>query len=495
MRTPRRRTPKGTRSTRDTAERVLSPGQWWAPIILMAGVVASLLFAWLGWLPSQYFGPRAVVIAAIATVTIAYLAVMTLKSVLAFISPHQPDQSAVARVDDGALPTYTILVPLYREAAILAPLIFNLGKLDYPVERLQVLLLVEEDDEETRGALATFDLAGHFEPIVVPHSHPRTKPKACNLGLERATGDYCVIFDAEDRPEPDQLRKAVAAFSAAPRDLVCVQAQLQYWNVTTNWLTRLFAGEYASYFSLLLGGLTRIGGPVPLGGTSNHFPTYALRQLGGWDAFNVTEDADLGIWIARRGGRVALISSVTWEEANSRVGNWVRQRSRWVKGYVQTYLVHMRSPLRLLRELGLRRFLIFQVIVGGTPLTLLVNPIVWGLTLAYIVGPREAIATLFPLTIFYLGVAAMLGGNFLFLYTQMAGCMERGLYSSIGWTLALPVYWVLMSASAYKAVAQLLLPHRRHHWEKTVHGLVPQAAERSVAGDHRDSRQSVSPAR
>jgi cellulose synthase/poly-beta-1,6-N-acetylglucosamine synthase-like glycosyltransferase len=257
---------------------------------------------------------------------------------------------------------------------------------------------------------------------------------------------------------------------------VCVQAELQYFNPETNVLTRWFAAEYACNFSLVLPGLTRTDAPVPLGGTSNHFRTQALRELGGWDGYNVTEDADLGIWIARAGLRVSMIDSVTWEEANSRVGNWIRQRSRWIKGYIQTYLVHMRHPVRLGRELGLRNFVAFQCVVGGTVLTLLFNPIFWALTIAYVAFGQQWVSAVFPAPVLYLGMASMIVGNFISLWFQMAACMERGLYPSVKWLLAVPVYWVLLSVAAFKAFGQLLNPRLRHHWEKTTHGLVVDGA-------------------
>lgn len=480
--------PTLTPPVRDNAAEVLSRRQ--SQVLLAAGAVTLPLplLAMVGWLP-QLFDLRDVLTAGVAVVTVIYVCIVSYKTVLIAAATRTRPQPAAAVIRrPGPLPTYTILVPLYKEAAILRQLVANLSALDYPPELQQVLLLVEDDDEETIAGLATLELPGHFEVLLVPESFPRTKPKACNAGLAQARGDFCVIYDAEDRPDPDQLRKAVAAFGTSSRAVACVQAELQYFNPATNVLTRWFAAEYACNFSLVLPGLTRLGAPVPLGGTSNHFRTDALRELGGWDEYNVTEDADLGMWIARRGLHVAVIDSVTLEEANSKVGNWVRQRSRWIKGYIQTYLVHMRHPVQLFKQLGPSGFFSFQCVVGGTPFTLLVNPLFWSLTIGYVVFGQRWVADVFPTPVFYFGIASMAIGNFLSLWYLMLACMKRGLYPSVKWVLIVPVYWVLMSLAAAKAASQLMNPKLRHHWEKTTHGLVVDdtgAPAPSAAGANR----------
>lgn len=280
---------------------------------------------------------------AIAATVVLYLAVIGFKLAMIAGSGRSSalhfDPGSLTVIADAALPPYTVLVPLYREATVLPTLVSRLSALDYPRDRLQILLLIEADDAETLDAAVTCATDPRFEIVVIPDSVPKTKPKACNIGLARAVGEFCVIYDAEDRPDPDQLRKAALAFRLSPQRVVCVQAELQYWNPWTNWLTRCFAAEYATNFSMTLHGMDRYRLAIPLGGTSNHFRTDALRALGGWDPYNVTEDADLGIRIARRGWDVRMMVSVTEEEANARLGNWLRQRSRWIKGYLQTWLV------------------------------------------------------------------------------------------------------------------------------------------------------------
>lgn len=372
---------------------------------------------------------------------------------------------------DADLPRYTVLVPLYREAAVVPGLVNRLSAMDYPVDKLEILLLVESDDNETRAALERVGLGPAFRIVTIPDTAPKTKPKACNVGLARATGELCVIFDAEDRPDTDQLRKAALAFRLLPQRVVCVQAELQYWNPWTNWLTRCFSAEYATNFSLTLHGMDRHRLAIPLGGTSNHFRIDALRDLGGWDPFNVTEDADLGIRIARRGWEVRMIVSVTEEEANSRLGNWIRQRSRWIKGYMQTWLVHSRHPVKLWRELGTKKTLAIHLTLGFSTVTTLINPIMWAMTISYFVFGPEWMEPLFPAAVLYGGMFAMIAGNALMCYALMLGCLKRGLYAAVRAMLTVPLYWALMSVAAYKALSQLLRPSKRHFWELTEHGL------------------------
>jgi cellulose synthase/poly-beta-1,6-N-acetylglucosamine synthase-like glycosyltransferase len=377
--------------------------------------------------------------------------------------------------DEKELPWYSVLVPLHHEGPMLPALVERLVALDYPPDRLEVLLLVEADDDETHAALGACHLPPHIRPITVPAGRPRTKPRALNVGLARARGTYVVVYDAEDRPDPEQLRRAVAAFSQLPRRVVCLQARLNFYNRHQTLLTRLFTVDYALWYDALLPGLTgptRPGAFVPLGGTSNHFRTEALRRLGGWDPFNVTEDCDLGTRVARAGLQVALLESTTWEEAVTRVGPWVRQRSRWVKGYLQTYLVHMRHPLRLWSDLGPRGFLDFQSLVGGATLMLLINPLMWAFTVAYMAGrdtPAGALVhLLFPSLLYYLALAAMVLGNFTFFYLNLYVCVRHGYDELTRIALLSPLYWLMMSVGAWWGFASLLF--HPHYWAKTPHG-------------------------
>jgi glycosyltransferase XagB len=375
------------------------------------------------------------------------------------------------------LPMYTVLVPLHREGRIIPALVERLQRIDYPPARLQVLLLVEADDEETQAAIERHRLPSHIRPMLMPPGEPRTKPRALNIGLQDARGEYIVIYDAEDQPDPDQLRKAVAAFRTLPRDVVCVQARLLFYNRTQSLLARLFAIDYAVWYHQFLPGLTkgltRPGSFVPLGGTSNHFRVEELRRMGGWDPFNVTEDCDLGVRLGRRGSRVAMLDSTTWEEAVPYPGAWVRQRSRWVKGYLQTYLVHMRHPLQLLRQLGPSGFVDFQSLVGASSLLLLINPLMWLLTLAYMAGkgtPFGAfIESLYPPAVYYPALLSLVVWNFIFFYSNAFVCVRHGFLDLTRYALLTPVYWALMSVGAWMGLVSLI--HNPFYWAKTEHGV------------------------
>ncbi len=266
---------------------------------------------------------------------------------------------------------------MFREAAMLPRWPQALRSLDYPLGKLDIKIVLEAGDTETIEAARALGLEGVFEIIIVPRSQPQTKPKACNFALRFARGEYLVIYDAEDRPEPDQLRKVVATFRRSPPNTACLQCRLNYYNANENWLTRMFTLDYALWFDQVLPGLERLGMPIPLGGTSNHFRTEILRELHAWDPFNVTEDADLGIRIGQKGYRVGVVDSTTFEEASCRAGQWLRQRSRWMKGYMQTLLVHTRRPLQFVRSAGPLGFLGFVFFIGGTVLAGLLNPLFW----------------------------------------------------------------------------------------------------------------------
>lgn len=379
------------------------------------------------------------------------------------------------RLDEHTLPTYTILAPLYREANVLEQLVNGLEALDYPKKKLDIKLLLEEDDLETLDKCKSLRLPPHFQMLILPRSYPRTKPKALNYGLLEARGKYLTIYDAEDLPESDQLKKAVIAFEKYGNDFFCFQAKLNYYNQRQNLLTAFFTTEYSFWFDLMLPGLTAARALIPLGGTSNHFKTQKLKEIGGWDSYNVCEDCDLGVRLSRRGYQTAILDSTTWEEANSKIWNWIRQRSHWVKGYIQTYLVHMRHPIRLHRELGWKRFWQFQLVIGGVPFHLLINPIFWLLLIVYFLTRWGFIEQLFPVWIFVLAFINFYFGNFVFVYLNVLGAMRRKYYSLVKVALLCPLYWVLMSIGAWKGLLQLV--HSPHYWEKTIHGFWREAVE------------------
>ncbi|HET9133362.1 MAG TPA: glycosyltransferase [Gemmatimonadales bacterium] len=372
------------------------------------------------------------------------------------------------------LPVYTILVPAYKEARVIGNLLRSLAALDYPADKLDIILLFEEDDPETLAAAKAAAPGANVRFMVVPAGEPQTKPKACNVGLLFAQGEYLVIYDAEDRPEPDQLKKALLAFRQGPRELACVQAALNYYNWNENFLTRMFTLEYSFWFDYLLPGLDRLRLPIPLGGTSNHFKTAVLRELGGWDPFNVTEDADLGIRAAMHGYRVGIVNSTTYEEANKKLGNWLRQRSRWIKGYMQTALVFSRDPIGLVRRAGLRQAIGFVLLIGGTPLIFLMQPIAIGLTILWLVTRTQLLTPLFPPWLLYISLFNLLFGNVLAIYVNMFAVFKRRLHVLVLFSILNPAYWLLHSMASFKALGQLFT--RPYYWEKTTHGLTRHGA-------------------
>lgn len=369
------------------------------------------------------------------------------------------------------LPMYSVLCPLYKEAHILPAFVESISKMEWPKEKLDVMLLLEEDDEETIASARNMNLPAYVRIVVVPNSQPKTKPKACNYGLHMAKGEYIVIYDAEDIPDPLQLKKAYLAFTTGDQSVRCYQAKLNYHNPHQNLLTRFFTAEYSLWFDVILTGLQTIQTTIPLGGTSNHFRKKDLLALQGWDPFNVTEDCDLGVRLFKNGWKTAIIDSVTLEEANSNWHNWLRQRSRWIKGYMQTYLIHMRHPLDFIRRKGIHA-LLFQLTIGGKIAFMIINPIMWLLTISYFtlyqfVGPT--IEEFYPSIVFYMAVTSLIFGNFMFIYYYMIGAAKREHWTLVKWVYLVPFYWLMVSIAAVIALYQLIV--KPHYWEKTVHGL------------------------
>jgi cellulose synthase/poly-beta-1,6-N-acetylglucosamine synthase-like glycosyltransferase len=430
--------------------------------------------------------PVATIAASMAVATCIYTATFMFKLLLTWVgASRRVDMSAspeaLAELKDADLPDYTVLVPMYREAKVLPLLARALGNLDYPQSKIEVMLVLEEDDEETIEAAKALNLPGTFTIIRTPPSHPKTKPKACNYALQYARGDLVTIYDAEDQPESDQLKKAVLAFQKGDSRLACVQARLNYFNRGENWLTRMFTLEYSQWFDFLLPGLDWLKVPIPLGGTSNHFKLSALRKVGAWDPYNVTEDADLGVRLAQEGYTVGVINSTTFEEANGVLPSWIKQRSRWIKGYMQTWLVHMRRPRHLLRSIGWRGFFSFHLFIGCPPLIMLLNPIMWAVFIVSAVLGRTQLAWMFPEPIGTLAAFNLVFANAALIYFGVVAALKRRYIDLVVAGILQPFYWVLHSVAAYKALWQLI--YNPHYWEKTEHGSssVTQATLASIA--------------
>ena len=445
-----------------------------ARVVFSRGQKIGLALLALICLVALVLWPVGLVITAITIVSAVFLAGTVFKFRVAMRGARydvveRVTRSEVEALTDEELPRYTVLVPVFREANIVGQLVENLGAIDYPAEKLEVLILIEEEDTLTRDALQSASPPPNFRVITVPRGTPQTKPRACNVGLYFATGEYLVIYDAEDTPDPDQLKKAIVGFRRGGEKLVCIQASLNYFNANENVLTRMFTLEYSYWFDYMLAGLDALDLPIPLGGTSNHFRTSALRELGGWDPYNVTEDADLGIRASALGYRVGVVNSTTMEEANTSIPNFIRQLSRWIKGYLQTTLVHARRPRELIGEIGWRRFVAFALLIGGTPATFLGVIPLYIVTLFTIVFPMPELGQFFPVWLLWLALVNFVIGNSTMIYLSMMGPFKRGKFDLLIWALVNPVYWVLHSIAAYKGLWQLLT--RPHYWEKTEHGL------------------------
>lgn len=354
-----------------SAKRALYFTQIVAFLAALAGLIAAFLFA-----PDITF-------TALRIVAFVLFSAAIMLRLFAAASLKQP----LSRLASPArFPTYTILCPLYREANVVADLVAALERIDYPRDALDIKLIVEGDDIDTIAAAIAVSGAPHIEVVIVPPAAPRTKPKALNAALAYARGEYVVIYDTEDRPHPQQLRAALAAFEDAPANLACVQAPLDIDNANVSWISRQFAAEYAILFREVLPLLASLKLPFPLGGTSNHFRIDALRVSGGHDPNNVTEDADLGYRLARDGYALSVIGPPTYEEAPISFSAWLDQRTRWIKGHMQTWLVLMRNPFRTAHELGLRGFAMMQLMLGG------------GLIAAFAHGPLACIVLIAALS-------------------------------------------------------------------------------------------------
>jgi cellulose synthase/poly-beta-1,6-N-acetylglucosamine synthase-like glycosyltransferase len=433
-----------------------------APVLIALIALVLSSFAFLS------FGVASAMVAAIWSVF--FMSVILLRLMSLVSSPEHPRSRHRDLLADE-LPSYSVLVPLYKETKVLGKLLNALIAIDYPVSKLQILLVIEEIDVAMRHALAACQLPPHFEIVVVPDSEPRTKPKALNYALTLARGELLTVYDAEDAPHRLQLRHAAAAFAAAPPETACLQAQLAISAEKQGWLAKQFAIEYAALFGLILPMLAELELPIPLGGTSNHIKTSVLRRLGAWDAFNVTEDADLGLRFARAGYMTGVLDSITTEDATIGLGNWLGQRSRWLKGWMLTWLVHMRHPVRLQAEIGWHGFLAIQSLLLGMIVSSLFHPFFFILAVyqlcinqTFSISPDWAQAFIMAscLVVFAMGYVVTLE-------TGRRGLRRlkiKGWYFSL---LTMPVYWLLISLAAWRAAWELLW--KPYVWNKTEHGV------------------------
>ncbi|MFY0634468.1 MAG: glycosyltransferase [Vannielia sp.] len=374
----------------------------------------------------------------------------------------RPGETAIAR-----LPVVSVMVPLFHEEHIASHLIERLSRLTYPKELLDVCLVMEAADDTTRLTLSRTPLPPWVRVITVPRGAVQTKPRALNYALEFCRGSIIGVWDAEDAPEPEQIHKVVARFHERPPEVACLQGALDFYNAGTNWLSRCFAIEYASWFRVVLPGLARLGWAIPLGGTTLFFRRDALERIGGWDAHNVTEDADLGMRLVRLGYRTELVESTTYEEANCRALPWVKQRSRWLKGYALTWAVHMRRPVRLWRDLGAWRFAGFQLLFLGALSQFILAPLLWSFWLVAF-GLWHPLTPWLPVWAIWMVAATFFASELVNIATGLTGTRLAGHRRLLKWVPSLHLYFPLGALASYKALWEIVT--KPFYWDKTTHG-------------------------
>ena len=390
------------------------------------------------------------------------------------------EKSNTPKLSDAELPFYSIVIALYQEESQVHDLLVSLLTLDWPFEKLEILLVCEEDDLATINTIQTCLSRlrrAHISLITVPVAEPRTKPKALNFALPLCQGECVVIYDAEDRPDPMQLREAAEKFANSDPNLVCLQAPLSIYNYDESWLSKMFAIEYSALFDGLLPTLAYTKSPLPLGGTSNHFKRKTLIEIGGWDPYNVTEDADLGMRIYRSGYLIDTLNTPTFEEAPIDLNVWLKQRTRWFKGWFQTWLVHMRHPIALTHDLGFRGTMIFHLMITGMIVSSLVHPFLLYFIISWVWSSwGTGFLTVVSNPLFLFDLFTILAGYLAFSALALRTFSKRNLQHLGVWLVTLPFYWILLSAAAWRAVWHLI--RRPHEWEKTPHRLQSRGARR-----------------
>ncbi|QOD38812.1 glycosyltransferase [Candidatus Wolbachia massiliensis] len=365
-----------------------------------------------------------------------------------------------SKMNEKDFPIYTILLPTFKESAVIGQLIENIENLNYPKSKLDVKLLIESDDQEMLASIEKYTLPQYFKVIKVPHSLPKTKAKSCNYAMSFAKGEYVVIYDADDKPDPLQLKKALIEFNKGDDKLACVQAKLNYYNYNYSFLTKSFSLEYLNWFQYLLPGFQKMNMPIPLGGSSNHFSVEILRKVFFWDAYNVTEDADLGLRLAQMGYKTRIIDSETLEESPITVFAWIRQRARWIKGYMQTYIVHLRNIKSLYKCAGLEGILLLNLFVGSTAFIFFTTPfLLLSLVLTKVLN---------GLFLYYFMVVYVINLTFLIVAVKQ---QKMPFYFYIV-SIFFPIYSLLHSVAAFLALWEFIVHPQR--WNKTQHGLWKQ---------------------
>ncbi len=444
------------------------PGAAMLAILVLSVVLAAFVWPVGTWRVATAVG----LVVMISNLALRVAAVIALRRAPRDFASIRPAEEAARK-----LPCISILVPLHSEPDIAGPLTARLARLDYPRELLDICLVVEEGDRATLDALDRATLPLWMRVIPVPDGYPRTKPRAMNYALNFTRGTIVGVYDAEDAPAPDQLMTIATRFQSAPPEVACLQGLLDYYNPTRNWMSRCFTIEYANWFRLILPGIARLGLVIPLGGTTLFFRRDALDRVGGWDAHNVTEDADLGVRLARLGYRTEIVQTTTLEEANAHPVTWVKQRSRWMKGYLLTWAVHTRRPLALWRDLGPKRFAGLQLLLLGSLLNALLMPVLWSTGLM-VFGIRHPIADWLPGDGGLALACVMIGATILSMSITWLGCAAPHHRRLRPWVPTVELYFPLATLAIVKALSEIVL--RPFHWDKTQHGTFGGTGEAEI---------------
>ncbi len=410
-----------------------------------------------------------------ALIALLYLILFLLKIYIIFLSIKKKSKvlltysdDKISAAKDSVFKKYTVIIPLYQESEVVSQIKKSMTALDYPQDKIEFIITLEEYDHETREALEGIGLPNNWRIITLPNVTPKTKPKALNVALLEATGEYIVIYDAEIIPDQDQLKKAAIAFSEFP-EIVALQSRLDHYNYSQSLITKLFNAEFTFYYDFFLPGVQVLGVPLPLSGHSAHFRKSAIISVGGWDPYNVTEDVEIALRLHRKGYLVSMLDSYSYEEATVDLVSWIKQRTRWVKGFLQTTLVHIRHPRVLIKELGgYRNFFLFGVLM---PLTSIINIFNFTSTILltiWLLFRPAVIQSFFNLPVLYLSYTVSILGIFISTYFNLFALYNKRRFSIVKHSFLSPIYWFMLSIAGIRAIYQLFFSPTS--WEKTRHG-------------------------
>lgn len=414
-------------------------------------------------------------------ISVLYLFLITFKFVAMSRSlPVEQDTLSpedLASVTDEELPVMSVLIPLYKEKEVIPQIFKYLSDFDYPQEKLDIIFILESTDTETAQAFLDMHPPSHFKALLSPDVQPKTKPKAMNVAFSAAKGDILVIFDAEVLPERDQLKRAYLTFKLHP-EAGYLHSRMDVYNADENWITRLYTGEFCYFYHYYLPGLVASNFPLPISGHSTYFRREVIEKVGAWDAYNVAEDCDIGIRIYRKGfGSGRMLDTHTWEQSTTTIPTWVRQRTRWIQGFIQTSIVQLRYPLLLKRELKTwRNFVVFLILVPGNVILNILNIFQWMMFALWHTTHAPFLQVAYSGFTLYLATICFVVGNFFFTFYSMYALYKRKHYSTVPWAMLMFAYWIMLGIATIRATIHLFL--HPYKWDKTAHFISSQKPQK-----------------